>query len=76
MNLGILLLLYFQIFACFFTYFLARRLMFITFKDLKVVVNKRKDMLAFEIKRSEKYLKLSLIWPVIILLWSYEKIKK
>ena len=47
-----------------------------TFKDLKVVVNKRKDMLAVEIKRSEKYLKLSLIWPVIILLWSYEKIKK
>lgn len=73
---NLIVFLYVQISMSFFVYSLARKLFFQTLKNLKVVVNKKKDELKTEIDTSEKYLKLSIVWPVIILLWSYEKIKK
>lgn len=76
MSFELLLILYFQIFTVFFTYNYTKKQIVSIFLVNKVVVNKSKDVLKKHLEIVEKDIKLSPIWPVLVLLWIYDKIAK
>ena len=76
MSFEIILLLYIQIFAICFTYNYTQSKMLKLFLENKVVVNKSKEILRIHKMRVERDLKLSAIWPILVLFWFYDKIKE
>mgnify|MGYP001215088147 CR=1 FL=1 len=76
MSFEIILLLYIQIFVIYFTYNYTQIRVLQLFLKNKVVVNKSKQVLSLHKIKIERDLKLSAIWPILVLFWLYDKIKE
>ena len=76
MSFEIVLLLYIQIFAVYFTYNYTQSKIIQLFLKNKVVVNKSKEILRLHKMKLERDLKLSAVWPVLVIFWLYDRIKE